>query len=213
MENLLEAIVWGGNIIPTALLIFVLIYWIIVLLGFVDIDSFDIDVELDLDSDLPTGGSLGWLNHVLYFFNLGQVPLMLFTSFLAMSMWLLAIVSTELLVFGSIFLSYVLLIPNFIASLFIAKVFTQPFVKLFSVLENHVDDNTEVIGKICTVILNTTSEKMGQARVEGNGSVVLLNIKTREGTTLNKGETGLVIDYISEKSYYIIEPYEMGEVV
>lgn len=213
MEDLLEAIVWGGNVIPTALLIFVLIYWLIVLLGLVDIDSFDIDIDIDMEADLHGGGSVGWLNHVLYFFNLGQVPLMLFLSFLALSMWLLAIISTEYLVFNSEILSYILLIPNFIISLFVAKLFTQPFVKLFTVLENHVDDNTEVIGKICKVILNTTDEKMGQAKVEGNGSVVLLNIKTRKGTTLNKGETGLVIDYIPEKSYYIIEPYEMQEMV
>lgn len=213
MEDLLEAIVWGGNVIPTALLIFVLIYWLIVLLGLVDIDSFDIDVDIDMEAEIHGGGSAGWLNHVLYFFNLGQVPLMLFLSFLAMAMWLLAIISTEYLAFNSEILSYVLLIPNFIVSLFIAKLLTQPFVKLFTALENHVDDNTEVIGKICKVILNTTDEKMGQAKVEGNGSVVLLNIKTRKGTSLNKGETGLVIDYIPEKSYYIIEPYEMQEMV
>lgn len=213
MENLLEAIVWGGNIIPTALLIFVLIYWLIVLLGFIDIDSFDVDLDLDIDADFSVGGSVGSLNHILYFFNLGQVPLMLFLSFLTMSMWLLAIISTELLVFGSVFLSFILLIPNFILSLFVAKIFTQPFVKLFTVLDNHVDDNTEVIGKICTVILNTTDEKMGQAKVEGNGSVVLLNIKTRKGTNLNKGETGLVIDYVKDKSYYIIEPYDVQEPV
>lgn len=213
MEDLLKAIVWGANIIPTALLVFVLIYWLVVLLGFIDIDSFDIDIDLNLDTDTHVGGSVGWLNHVLYFFNLGQVPLMLFVSFLAMPMWLLAIVATEFLVFDSVFLSYIFLIPNFILSLFIAKVCTQPFVRLFNTLENHVDDNTEVIGKICTVILNTTYEKMGQARVEGNGSVVLLNIKTRKGTELSKGETGLVIDYVPEKSYYIIEPYEMQEMV
>lgn len=213
MEDLLEAIVWGANIVPTALLVFVLIYWLVVLLGFIDIDSFDIDIDLDLDTDTHVGGSVGWLNHVLYFFNLGQVPLMLFISFLALPMWLLAIVATEFLVFDSVFLSFIFLVPNFIVSLFVAKIFTQPFVKLFNTLENHVDDNTEVIGKICTVILNTTDEKMGQARVEGNGSVVLLNIKTRKGTELKKGETGLVIDYVPEKSYYIIEPYEMQEMV
>ncbi len=213
MEDLLKAIVWGGNIVPTALLIFILIYWLIVVIGFIDIDSFDIDIDLDMEADVNGAGSVGWLNHVLYFFNLGQVPLMLFLSFLAIPMWFLAIIATEYLVFNSVLLSYLLLIPNFVVSLFIAKIFTQPFVKLFTALENHEDDNTEVIGKICTVILNTTDEKMGQARVEGGGSVVLLNIKTRKGTTLNKGETGLVIDYVKEKSYYIIEPYEIQESV
>src|SRR5690606_32267110 len=131
MDDLLKAIVWGGNIVPTALLIFILTYWLIVLIGFIDIDSFDIDIDLDVETDVNGAGSVAWLNHVLYFFNLGQVPLMLFLSFVAIPMWFLAIIATEYLVFNSVFLSYLLLIPNFIVSLFIAKVFTQPFVKLF----------------------------------------------------------------------------------
>lgn len=206
MEALLEASVWGANLIPTILLIFVLVYWITVIIGFADLDSFDID--LDIETDVNTDVSVGWFNHVLYFFNLGQVPLMLFLSFLALPMWLLAIAATDLWELNSVVVSFLLLVPNFILSLFIAKLLTQPFVTLFNKLEADSEDNIQIIGKVCTVMLNTSEDKLGQARIEEKGSVLVLNVLTRKGTVLQKGQTGLVIDYLPEKSYYIIEPYE-----
>lgn len=206
MQALLEASVWGANIIPTILVIFVLVYWLTVVLGFADLDAFDVDI--DIETEVNTDVSVGWFNHVLYFFNLGQVPLMLFLSFLALPMWLIVIATTDLLGLDSVVMSFVLLLPNFVLSLFIAKLFTQPFVTLFDKLEREAEDNVQIIGKICTVVLNTTDDKLGQARLEERGSVLVLNVLTRKGTMLQKGQTGLVIDYIPEKSYYIIEPYE-----
>lgn len=206
MEALLEATVWGGNIIPTILLVFVLVYWLTVVVGFVDLDAFDID--LDMETGVNSDVSVGWFNHVLYFFNLGQVPLMLFLSFLAIPMWLLAIAATDYLGLESVTLSFVLLLPNFVLSLFIAKLLTQPFVTLFDKLEASAEDNIQIIGKVCTIVINASEDRLGQARLEERGSVLMLNVRTRKGTVLAKGQTGLIIDYLPEMSYYIIEPYE-----
>lgn len=206
MEALFEATTWGGNIIPTILLVFVLVYWLTVLIGFADLDAFDID--LDMETDVNSDASVGWFNHVLYFFNLGQVPLMLFLSFLALPMWLLAIAATDYLGLESVTLSFVLVLPNFVLSLFIAKLLTQPFVTLFDRLEASAEDNIQIVGKVCTIVINASEDRLGQARLEERGSVLMLNVRTRKGTVLTKGQTGLIIDYLPEKSYYIIEPYE-----
>ncbi len=45
MNDLLQAAISAPNIIPTALLVFVLVYWLVVILGAIDIDFFDVDVE------------------------------------------------------------------------------------------------------------------------------------------------------------------------
>jgi hypothetical protein len=206
MEALLEATVWGSNIIPTILLVFVLVYWLTVIVGFAGLDAFDIDI--DIETDVNSDMSVGWFNHVLYFFNLGQVPLMLFLSFLALPMWLLAIAATDFLNLESITLSFILLLPNFVLSLFIAKLLTQPFVTLFDKLEASAEDNIQIVGKVCTIVINASEDRLGQARLEERGSVLMLNVRTRKGTVLTTGQTGLIIDYLPEKSYYIIEPYE-----
>jgi hypothetical protein len=210
MQTLIEASVWGANIIPTILLVFVLVYWLTVVLGFADLEAFDIDI--DIETEVNTDMSAGWLNHVLYFFNLGQVPLMLFLSFLALPMWLMAIIVTDLLGQNSVVLSFALLLPNFVLSLLIAKILTQPFVTLFDKLEREAEDNIQIIGKVCRVMLNASEDKLGQARLEEHGSVLVLNVLTRKGTTLQKGQTGLVIDYVAEKGCYVIEPYESVDI-
>lgn len=210
MQNLIEASVWGANIIPTILLVFVLVYWLTVVLGFADWDAFDIDI--DIEAEVNTDVSAGWFNHVLYFFNLGQVPLMLFLSFLALPMWLIGIVITDLLALNSVLLSFAFLLPNFVVSLLIAKILTQPFVTLFEKLEGDGEENIQIIGKVCTVMLNASEDKLGQARLEEHGSVLVLNVLTRKGITLQKGQTGLVIDYIAEKGCYVIEPYESVDI-
>jgi hypothetical protein len=106
MNELLEAAIAGVNIIPTSLLIFILVYWMIVMMGLIDMHAIDIspdhdyhmDVHTDVDTDGPAkeidnghgynSGSVSWLNSVLAFFNLGQIPFMVFMSFLILPMWL-----------------------------------------------------------------------------------------------------------------------------
>ena len=93
MKEIIEAAFSPVNIIPTILLLFVLFYWIIVIVGVINMDFLDVDVDMDADIDLDVdvdadidvdtdmdidahtdidpGASISWLNHVLVFFGLG----------------------------------------------------------------------------------------------------------------------------------------------
>ena len=73
MKELFYFAIAGANIIPTALLFIILVYWLTVLIGLADLDMFDLDLDLDGD-----GSGLEWLNNVLRYFNLGRIPLMIF---------------------------------------------------------------------------------------------------------------------------------------
>lgn len=58
MNDLLQAAISAPNIIPTALLVFVLVYWLVVILGAIDIDFFDVDVETEADVRRRVFGNL-----------------------------------------------------------------------------------------------------------------------------------------------------------
>ncbi|QNE39829.1 DUF1449 family protein [Hymenobacter sp. NBH84] len=218
MTELLQAAVSPPNLVPTGLLVFVLLYWLTVVVGLVHIDALDVDVATDADVDLDahTGlhlhhGEVGvdWLNNALVFFNLGRVPLMVFLSFVALPLWA-----------GSILLNYytqntfwllgiVFLLPLLVGSLFLAKVLTMPFVKLFAALEKDHDADGQPLGKICTVLLSTTHERMGQAAVpQTSGAPLVLNVRAASVTELRKGDSALVIDFDAQRRCYLIEPYE-----
>lgn len=203
------------NIVPTFLLFFSLLYWVIVMLGAIDLDFFDIDVDLDMDADVdvdmdtPDDVSIGWLNSVLIFFNLGQIPLMIFVTFLALPMWFIGVVSNYYMGITNIGFAFLLLIPNFIVSLFIAKFATMPFVKLFTRLKKEETSMNSLAGSICKVILVATEKHVGQAEVKQDGSSFLINTKSPKGQKINKGETALIIEYNEENKIFLIEPYQI----
>jgi len=206
------------NLIPSALLVFILIYWLSVIVGVIDLNFFDIDVDVHADFDVDAGHvdalaadtqiSVGWLNAVLAFFNLGYVPFMVFLSFVILPMWLISVVLNYYIGNNSFLIGLVLLIPNFIFSLFIAKFATIPFIKIFKKLDNEMKTNENLIGKTCEVVLPVSSKKIGQVEVMHNNSPIRLNAITVAGVELLKGETALVIDYLEDKQVYLVEPYK-----
>ena len=209
MNELLQAAAAPANIIPTALLAFVLLYWLVVLVGLIDLDFINIEVETDGEPDVSGTEAIVWLNSALAFFNLGRIPFMLFLSFLLLPFWAIALLANYYLGTGGNFLGFLLLLPALIAALFISKILTTPFVKLFGILEKEHDSNAVVIGQVCTITLPASPTELGQATVKTEGSPLLLNVKTTGSANIRKGETALVIDYDEKSKYYLIEPYQL----
>ncbi|MEM6845796.1 MAG: hypothetical protein AAF632_26535 [Bacteroidota bacterium] len=211
MKELFTAAASAPNLIPTLLLVFVMIYWLVVLVGAVDIDSLDVDVDLDTDVDVDADADVdsdisgGGLNGVLAFFNLGQVPLMVFLTFWILPVWVLTVLGNYYLNNSSFLIGLVVLLPSLIAGLFIAKVLTNPLAKVFGKLNQ--ESNETVIGKICTITSQASYQRVGQARVQTSGAPLLLNVKTYEGVSLERGDTAMVIEQQEGRNIYFIEPY------
>lgn len=210
MIELFKFAIAGANVIPTLLLIAIVVYWLTVLVGAADLDMFDLDLDLDSDADGHPEGSLEWLNNILRYFNLGRIPLMIFLTFLVLPLWLFCIVVNDLLGFQSVLPGLLTLGIGFWLCLFVAKVLTIPFVKLFDKLDEE-QKNTSIIGKICTLQSPVNDGRVGQAFVTqgGNGAPIILMVCSRPGTAVNSGETALVLEYQPDKRCYLIEPYTL----
>jgi hypothetical protein len=213
MEELFNATFSLINIIPTVLLMFIVAYWLLVIFGALDISSFDFDIdadmEFDADAEIDATGdvSVSWLNNVLSFFNIDKIPLMVFMTLWIIPVWFVSIMANHILG-NSIFLfSIVLLIPNLIVCLLIAKPLTYPFIRLFTYLDKDSESSQVLLGKVGKVIIGGSSDKMGQGEVIVEGSNYRLNIKTKTGE-IKKGEQILVVNYLSDLKHYIVEPYE-----
>tara|TARA_B100000809_G_scaffold67681_1_gene64739 strand:- start:9391 stop:10029 length:639 start_codon:yes stop_codon:yes gene_type:complete len=209
MEELFELTFSAPNIVPTGLLIFVVFYWLLVMLGALDISAFDLDIDTDINSDIDGGSevSISWINNVLMFFNIDKVPFMVFVTFLAMPMWLISLVANDFFGNTTFIISLILLIPNFVVSLLLAKPLTLPFVKLFAGLEDKGRSVNDLFGSTGRVVISADPNKLGQAEVVVDGASLLLNIKTKKGT-VTKGGQILVINYIKQSNYYIVESYQ-----
>jgi len=92
MGELLEAIFQAVNLPFTLLLALVVLYWLSVILGFLDVDTFDIDaldvdVDFDTDVDVDADADIGALGAVAQFFGIGHVPIAIPFSVLFLSLW------------------------------------------------------------------------------------------------------------------------------
>ena len=232
MKELFDATFSGVNIIPTILLLFVLFYWLMVIIGAMDIDTINVDIDaeidvdaeidLEVDTDIDTDvdaeaevnsgegvGSVAFLNSILVFFNLGKIPFMVWLSFLVMPMWVISILFNHFLGNASFLLALGALIPNLVVSLMVSKVLTTPIAALFTKLKKNDDDQFNYSGKVCTVLMQASHDRFGQAEINREGNIYRVNIITSEEVVLDKGQTALIIEYLPEKKCYLVEPYKI----
>lgn len=215
MTELLQAAVSPPNLLPTGLLVFVLLYWVLVIVGVATTETLDVDLHLDGDADVDVGAHHGpglgleGLNNALAFFNLGRVPLMFWLSFVALPLWVGSILANYYLGNASFLLGLGLLVPLLIGALIVAKVLTQPFVRLFAAMEKDHETDTQAVGKICTVLLPVSHATLGQASVRlPDGATLTLNVRgASTSTQLRRGEQALVIDFDAAQRCYLVEPY------
>jgi hypothetical protein len=204
MWEVLDASIAAVNLPYTVLLGLVLLYWLTFIVGGLDINLFNVDVGADADMH-TTGPGLGGAGlAVLKFFCVGSVPLLLLVSFLALSMWVISVLTNYYLQNYSLLLALLLFVPNVIVSLFVTRFGTWPLRALFGALHAEPPPRHEVIGKICVVKTSRVDDTSGQAEVVGNGAPLLLNVRTMGGEVLGKGEEALVVQFDAFKNTYIV---------
>ena len=203
------------NVLGTFLLCFCVAYWLIVIIGIIDLDLFDFEIEADLDLEadvefeVSVDGSVAWINRVLMFLNLGKIPFMVWLTFLSFPLWLMLMIVNEFFGNTTFILGLVFFVPLVLISAFIAKPLTYPFVKIFSKLDEE-NKPKDLIGKIGVVILAGREDRKGQIEIDYNGSPIRLYVwPSSKKIKLKKNESVLVISKSeTEEQVYIVEPYD-----
>jgi hypothetical protein len=134
---------------------------------------------------------------------------MIFLTFLILPLWLFCIIVNDFFGFHSLLPGLLTLIVGFVACMFVAKVLTMPFVKLFDKLDE--DKNYSAIGKICVLRSSIAAGRLGQAEVirNGGGAPIILTVCAPTGVDISRGEKALVLEHQPERSCYLIEPFSL----
>ncbi|MGB1217563.1 MAG: hypothetical protein ACPG5P_06790 [Saprospiraceae bacterium] len=213
MQILYEAL-QPANVVYTTLLGLSILYWVVVIMGALDIDGIDFDLDLDadvdadvdMDTDLDTGGN--FLSGILVFFNFGKIPFMIVFSFASLWMWVLGILSNHYLGLGSLLMAVMLFIPILFIALLITKLVTTPLVPMFESMGGDVD-NVEYMGVEGKIILPLKSGEIGQLEIIHNDDVHTLNVRLEDSNqnwNLRKGDKAYIVGRNKEKDFYIITP-------
>ncbi len=225
MVELITAAFEPVNVLFTVLLLVTGLYWIMVILGVLDIDLFHIhlpDGGLDADADMDVGGDVdtgadvdgiepGVLHSILHFFYVGEIPTMSLVSIMILSLWAFSILGNYYLnPDRSTSMAVAILCGNVAISTVVLKFVALPLRKLFLILNKDYNAPAEVMGSACTVVTTeVTREKIGQAEVPTQGAPILLNVLARDEHVFKRGEKAVVVERDGAKGTYRIAPVDL----
>lgn len=197
------------NLPLSILLGFVVLFWILTIVGTVDLDSFDVNFDTDIDADLDANGAShgeGFLQGLLKVVNATDVPLMMILSMLTLFMWAISIFSNAALnPEHSYLIAGGLLVGNFILSCILVKIVTQPLLPFFKAFKKGENDDEPVIGRIGTVKSRIIDCKYGQVEVpRDNGAPAIVNCRMAENhPPLVRGNKVLIFKKSEDRTFFI----------
>lgn len=204
MVSFLDAAIAFPTAIFTTLLGVVAFYWVLALVGLVDLDSGDVGGDADLgDADL------GSLAGVLAAFGLHGVPFTIVASLLVLiawtlsclgAMWLMALLPGTIPVYvgGSLLalVSVSLAVP-------IAARLLKPLRGLF--VTHAAITNASLVGQHCKVLTQTVDEKIGRAEVSQRGANINIRVWAATPNALARGSLARIVAYEEKSARYRIE--------
>lgn len=189
----------------TVLLIVCMLYWIIAVLGMVDLDVLDLDYDGDIDAADSTAAQDG-IAGLLLRFGLGGVPLTIILTFISIFGWLISYYATYFLkpVVPTTLLKILASIGILAASLYMAVMLTsiviRPIRKLFAKLD--IDETKHIIGQTATVRSSVVNTERGEAILNDGGAGLLLNVRASDNEEFHKNDEVVIIEQINDNNLF-----------
>lgn len=222
MNEFLEIALSFPTVILSGMLICAVMYWLMVIVGAVDLDMIDLDLDLDLDVDVDVDADVdvdpeidvdiahgGILHAVMATIGLGRVPVSIIGSILTLIAWFLCFSAVYYLgpILGTgVFVGLAMVLASLIVSLPITTIFTHPLKDVFEI-HTRTGGHT-LVGKLCKVTSGRVSDSFGQAAVDDGGAGLLVSIRSDAPGALVRGSKALIIDYDEDEDLYFVEPFE-----
>ncbi|MCB1583641.1 MAG: DUF1449 family protein [Marinicella sp.] len=225
MELFLQNITSFPVVVFTFLLAIICCYWILAMIGAVDIDMFDIDADIDVDvdvdadvnintdisSDLDTEG-LGGVMGFMVKWGLTGIPVTVIVSVLIATSWLICYLVVSLLYplipWGGFkyLIGVVLLIVSFLLSVPVTARLIRPFKKIF--VSHSAVKKPSLIGMECVVKTGKVNSQFGQAELEDGGAGMILDVRADEALNIRKGDLVILTAYNDDDGSFQVNKVE-----
>lgn len=208
--SFVEAMLSFPTVVFTIGLGIVLLYWVFVLVGALDIDLFgDADISgagkgaaeglKGMKVDVDGGGLWAGL-------GLSKVPITISVSVIFFVCWLLSLLAMqyahELLGTAS-WVAPAVLPATLVVGIPISGLLVRPLGNVFELREGK--SNRDYVGHTCTITTGHVDEDFGQATVEDGGTVLVIPVRC-DRSGLKRNDKALIIDFDSQRQAYVVEP-------
>lgn len=195
----------------TFFLVLSLLFWLISVLGLIDIGVLDLP---DLDA---SGADAGSHSHssaslpdavagVILKLGLNGVPLTVVVTLISIIGWVISyfIVYFFFEYIADGLLRYLVGIPVLLGSLYIAARITavciRPLRKLFVSMQQHTDKI--ILGQVAVVRTSRVDNQFGEALYEDGGAGLILKVRTTGDESFKKGDKVVLFEYRAQENIY-----------
>lgn len=196
----------------TALVLFVTLYWLVALLGFVDMDVVDVGDISDI-GDIGDAGntSAGLLSGILLKFGLYGVPLVVILTGIALIGWVLSYFYGSFLQaqFGHGVLHYVFgtgaLVLVLVVSMWLTGLMLSPIRRhIANIPKRHAQS---FLGQTAVVRTLTVNDRHGEAILEDGGAGLIFKVRQLMGddTIIVQGDNVRLVAYDQQQNVYQIQ--------
>lgn len=209
-----ETIASFPTVIFTVLLAFMFFYWMVAVVGIIEIDSLDFDlpegIETNADMGIDAsgeGGNLNVLAGVLVRFGLYGIPFAIILSIFAAIAWLISYYAALYLnkAFATGLMHYLIgfgvLMVTMLVSAWLTGKLIAPIRKRIAKIPKH--NAKEILGKMALVRSSVVNDTYGEAILEDGGAGLVLKVRS-DNTTFAKGDKVVLIKYRPEQNVYLV---------
>jgi len=203
------------TVIFTVLILFCVFYWLIAVLGFIEVDF--IDLNLDGDIDLTEGiDSQNVLAGLVIKFGLHGVPFIVMLTILSSLAWLISYYITFFLfkIVPDGVLQYLVGLLVLISVLIVSTILTSYCIRpLRGIFESMDPKEAEkhIIGQVVVVRSAVVTAERGQGLMADGGADLVLDIRAGTNDEFSKGDEVVVIEKLaSGNTYRVISKSEFA---
>jgi hypothetical protein len=203
MDDFVHALSSWGVLPFSILLIAAFLYWLLVMLGALDLDMLNFGHEHDSAAS-DHDHHPGFFSGLLEFLSIGKVPLTIIVSMLVVFGWLVAMASELILpLWGAL---------DAIVALAVAFPLTglacRPLRVLFQALDGGVKTGVHLLGREARITSATCDEHFGTAScpVPESDDLLLNVVASRPGLVFRRDEIVVIADYDATGQRYVVGP-------
>jgi hypothetical protein len=208
MDRFMDAAISYPTAILSVLLLVVVGYWLLAMMGWIDFDSGDIDIELHSQADMDAG-ELSTLAGYVVALGLNGVPFSVAASLLVLLSWTASCLAGEWLMPWVPTLALQLLVGTVVlfASVALAIVVTAQLIKpLRGLFVTHqAVENASLVGQTCKILSQSVDARMGYAEVSQLGAGLQIRVWAEVPNTLRKGVIAHILEYDKAGNRYLVQ--------
>lgn len=207
MDPFYQNILSFPTIFFSILLTFCIFFWLIAILGFLDISFLDLpdpDFDFSGDSDAPTTPDA--VAGIILKLGLNGVPLTLVVSLVALFGWFISYYIVHFS-FGYVpdgIIQYAVGVVVLLFSAYCGAVITGRLIKPLRPLFKKMEQNIEkvIMGQTVVVRTSRVDNDFGEALLEDGGAGLILKIRSTGENKHTKGDKVVLIEYIKNTNVY-----------